>query len=49
MSPRLLPVRIGAKPALPQAQVGAIGVSFSEGCSPSYVAALLTALGKAAC
>ncbi|HKU40700.1 MAG TPA: hypothetical protein VJR89_21215 [Polyangiales bacterium] len=49
VAPRLLPVRIGAEPALLQAQVGAIRVSFSEGCSPSYVAALLTALGKAAC
>lgn len=48
-APRLLPVRIGTEPALLQAQVGAIRVSFSEGCSPSYVAALLTALGKTAC
>jgi hypothetical protein len=48
-APRLLPVRIGAEPPVLQAQVGAIRVSFSEGCSPVYVAALLTALGKAVC
>jgi len=48
-APRLLPVRIGAEPPLLQAQVGAIRLSFSEGCSPVYVAALLSALGKAVC
>jgi len=47
--PRLLPVRLGAEPVLLQAQVGAIRVSFSEACSPAYVTALLTALGKTAC
>jgi hypothetical protein len=47
--PRLLPVRIGGEPLLLQAQVGAVRVSFPEGCSPSYVAALLAALAKAAC
>jgi transposase-like protein len=47
--PRLLPVRIGTEPPLLQAQVGAIRVSFPEGCGPSYVAALLTALAKATC
>jgi hypothetical protein len=31
------------------AQVGAVRVSFSEACSPAYVTALLTALGKTAC
>ena len=49
VAPRLLPIRSGAEPALLQAQVGAIRVSFSESCSPLYVAALLTALGKTAC
>ena len=49
VTPRLLPVRIGTDPLLLQAQVGAIRVSFPEGCNPSYVAALLAALAKAAC
>jgi hypothetical protein len=48
-APRLLPVRIGAEPPLLLAQVGAVRVSFPEGCSPSYVAALLTALAKTTC
>lgn len=48
-APRLLPVRIGAEPPVLQAQVGTIRVSFSESCSPAYVAALLGALGKTVC
>jgi hypothetical protein len=44
--PRLLPVRFAGEPMMLQAQVGAVRLSFSEGCSPSYVAALLTALSK---
>jgi transposase-like protein len=48
-APRLLPVRIEAEPVMLQVQVGAVRVSFPEGCSPSYVAALLTALAKATC
>jgi hypothetical protein len=49
VAPRLLPVRIGAEPPLLQAQVGAVRLSFPEGCSPSYIAALLTALAQATC
>jgi hypothetical protein len=47
--PRLLPVRFAAEPMMLQAQVGAVRLSFAEGCAPSYVAALLTALSKASC
>jgi hypothetical protein len=47
--PRLLPVRLGNEPAMLQAQYGAIRLTFPEGCSPAYVAALLTALSKTAC
>lgn len=46
---RLLPVRMGDEPTMLHAHVGAVRLSFPEGCSPSYVAALLTALSKAAC
>lgn len=51
-SPRLLPVRIEREPSpvsTLQAHVGAVRVSFAEGCSPSYVAAVLSALSKASC
>ena len=48
-TPRLLPVRVRTEPVILQAQVGAVRVSFPEGCSPSYVAALLAALANAAC
>jgi transposase-like protein len=50
--PRLLPVRIEHEPspiAMLEAHVGAVRVNFSEGCSPSYVAAVLSALSKASC
>ncbi|HEY3500010.1 MAG TPA: hypothetical protein VGK73_35215 [Polyangiaceae bacterium] len=51
-SPRLLPVRIEREPSpisMLHARVGAVRVSFSEGCSPSYVAAVLSELSKALC
>jgi len=47
--PRLLPVRVGAEPMLLQAQCGPVRVAFPEGCSPTYVAAVLAALAKIAC
>lgn len=50
--PRLLPVRVGAAPAAPallEAQVGAVRLRFAEGCNPSYVAAVLSALSDASC
>jgi hypothetical protein len=51
-SPRLRPVRIEREPmssSMLQAHVGAVRVSFAEGCSLSYVAAVLSALSKASC
>ena len=51
-SPRLLPVRIEhdrSPISILHAHVGAVRLSFAEGCSPSYLAALLSALGKASC
>jgi hypothetical protein len=47
--PRLLPVRVGAEPILLQAQCGPVRVAFPEGCSPTYVAAVLAALAKITC
>ena len=47
--PRLLPVRLGDEPLMVDAHVGAVRLSFPEGCSPSYVAAVLAALQKASC
>ena len=51
-SPRLLPVRMEREPSamsMLHAHVGTVRVSFSEGCSPSYVAAVLSELSKASC
>jgi hypothetical protein len=51
-TPRLLPVRVEREPSpisTLHAHVGAVRVSFAEGCSPSYVADVLSALIKASC
>ena len=50
--PRLLPVQTAFEPterAMLQAEVGAVRLRFPEGCDPTYVAALLSELRKAAC
>lgn len=46
-APRLLPVAVkAAASSSVEAQVGAVRVTFSDGCDPQYVAAVLSALAK---
>lgn len=44
--PRVLPVRVGDERRTFQVEIGALRLSFAEGCEPSYVAAVLNAIGK---
>jgi transposase-like protein len=48
-APRLLPIRVDADATVLEAQVGAVRLRFAEGCNPSYVAAVLSALSNAPC
>ena len=44
--PRVLPIRVERQSAIVEAQIGSVRVSFRDSCDPTYVAAVLSALGK---
>lgn len=44
--PRVLPVRMADERRTFQVELGAVRLSFAEGCEPAYVAAVLSAVGK---
>jgi transposase-like protein len=44
--PRVLPVRVERQSSVVEAQFGSLRLSFRDSCDPTYVAAVLSALGK---